>query len=56
MTLHYAKEGHSSHSYKPKIQDVISHKVDYEYRDGKYGGGYFQNFNFVKVPKKTQRS
>lgn len=42
--------GESNKVYKSRVYAEVAMKVDYHYRDGKFSGGRFQNYDSLKVP------
>ncbi len=37
-------------SFKKRTQAELSRKFDYEFKNGKYSGGYFKNIDWIRVP------
>lgn len=50
IKITFLKEGKLNIKYPPKTYAEIAMKVDYDYKNGKYKGGRFQNFSSVRIP------
>jgi len=50
IKITYLKEGKMSLKYPSKTYSEIAMKVDYDFKNGKYLGGRFQNFSRVRIP------
>lgn len=50
IKITYLKEGKMSLKYPSKTYAEIAMKVDYDFKNGKYLGGRFQNFSRVRIP------
>ena len=50
IQIRYTDKDVKQPEYTPETQALVAHKVDYEYKDGKYMGGYFKDFQYVRVP------
>ncbi len=50
IKITYLKEGKLNLKYPPRTYAEIAMKVDYDYKNGKYMGGRFQNFSKIRIP------
>jgi hypothetical protein len=50
IQIRYTDKAIEQPKYTPETQALVAHKVDYEYKEGRYRGGHFKEFKYVWVP------